>query len=355
MSFLKLLYWLGPWTPQERAPEDIERHPSSYRSRNEVQPLWIYRGKDSKWPLFLVPGIQHQGPADPRLDRFARVLAHAGYVVGVPALPTMIDLRMEVEVIEDVQQAFLGFAASFVARVAVFSISASSIAALHLGVVDRCRSSVSQIMLFGGYRYWSEALIFAMDGWVDADTQLQIDPLNLPVVLLNVIEGLPLSEGERAELYQAWHRFVCVVWENPNYTQKSAYQPVAEQLASALSPELCDLFLQGCSVKAGGIDLAKSAIQQCARDTDWLDPKPVLTQLQCPLHIAHGREDVVVPYTHAQQIAELVPQAKVYVTGLAHHAGVNGISHYLGQLPNLLLELVRSIGLLRAMARLWHH
>jgi hypothetical protein len=71
------------------------------------------------------------------------------------------------------------------------------------------------------------------------------------------------------------------------------------------------------------------------------------------LHVAHGRDDVVVPYTHAQKIAASTSSSRVYVTGLAHHAGVHGLKHYLTRLPKLFLEVIRSLGLLKAMANLW--
>ena len=82
-------------------------------------------------PLSLIPGIQHQGPDDPRLDRFARVLAHAGYVVGVPALPTMIDLRMEPELSRMCARHLCEFIVEQREDCSL-SISASSIAGLQL-------------------------------------------------------------------------------------------------------------------------------------------------------------------------------------------------------------------------------
>ena len=355
MSFLKLLYWLGPWTDQQRSPIGTERQRTLYRSRNNDHPLWVYRGHSSSYPLYLIPGIQHQGPDDPRLDRFARVLAHAGYVVGVPALPTMIELRMEPELLEDVYQSFLHFSNSCSGKVAVFSISASSIAGLQLGARTESAGRISQMMLFGGYSDWVEALTFAVDGHIDSQIKLKIDPLNLPVVMLNLIEAISVSEDDRKTLHQAWHRYVCEVWENPQYAQRSAYQPVAEQIALSLPSDLRALFLQGCSVRPGGAEWAKSLIRNCSKDTAWLDPLPALKQVKCPLHVAHGREDVVVPYTHAEVLVSHHPKAHIYVTGLAHHAGVHRFSHYIGQIPTLVFELVKGARLLRAISQLWRH
>ena len=159
--------------------DDQSRSPSGIKRENapsvETGPTYGCIEVNGQVTLFH-SWIQHQGPDDPRLDRFARVLAHAGYVVGVPALPTMIDLRMEPELLEDVRKAFMRFSSLSSGKIAVFSISASSIAGLQLGTRSETASLISQIMLFGGYSDWAEALTFALDGRIDSRTQLQIDP-----------------------------------------------------------------------------------------------------------------------------------------------------------------------------------
>jgi pimeloyl-ACP methyl ester carboxylesterase len=352
MSLFTLMYWLGPWTDQEKSPSNITREGHKYRSLVNDD-LWIYRGLKSRRPLFLIPGIQHLGPNDPRLDRFARVLAASGYVVGVPALPTMIGLRMEEALLEDTTEAFLSFSALFQCPSAVFSISASSIAALYLGAKTQTSKKISQMMLFGGFYHWAETLNYAITGKISKETSLRIDPLNLPVVLLNVIEDLPLSEKERPLLCDGWREFVEGVWEDPEFQHFDQYSEVALDIAKGIPKSLQSIFLMGCSVEKGGVEYAKTAITQCTRDTTWLDPVPLLQDLRCPLHIAHGREDGVVPYTDAKRIAKHVPSSHVYLTGLAHHAGVNKLGHYLWKLPQLFVELLRSISLVHAMSNLW--
>lgn len=352
MSLFTLMYWLGPWTDQEKYPSKVTREGHKYRSLVD-EDLWIYRGRKSRRPLFLIPGIQHLGPNDPRLDRFARVLAASGYIVGVPSLPTMIGLRMEEALLEDTTAAFLNFSALFQVPSAVFSVSASSIAALYLGAKARTSTKISQMMLFGGFYHWAETLNYAITGKISKETNRKVDPLNLPVVLLNVIEDLPLNEKERPLLSDGWRAFVEGVWEDPEFQHFDQYSEVALDISKRIPEPLHSIFLKGCSVEKGGVEYAKIGIAKCTRDTSWLDPVPLLQDLKCPLHIAHGREDGVVPYTDAKRIAKHVPNSHVYLTGLAHHAGVNKLSHYLWTLPQLFVELFRAISLVSAMSNLW--
>ena len=93
MSVFTLLRWLGPWMDQNRAPKGVKRE--DLQKKEEDFSIWVYSSQHVRGALYIVPGLHHEGPSDPRLDRFARVLAKAGIVVGVPFLPTSMSLRME--------------------------------------------------------------------------------------------------------------------------------------------------------------------------------------------------------------------------------------------------------------------
>ena len=79
----KLLYWLGPWVNQKRSPRGITRDSIVV---DEGFSMWIYSPRKTTGAMFVIPGIHYEGPADIRVDRFARVLADSGMVVGVPLI-----------------------------------------------------------------------------------------------------------------------------------------------------------------------------------------------------------------------------------------------------------------------------
>src|SRR5690554_1723584 len=96
---LQLGRWLGPWAGAEQAPEGVLRTSVFVEARAEGErpfEAWLYRPRRGR-PLgayLVAPGLHYAGPADPRMDRFLRVLASAGLVVLCPFLPDFTALRV---------------------------------------------------------------------------------------------------------------------------------------------------------------------------------------------------------------------------------------------------------------------
>src|SRR5688500_19035525 len=90
-SFATLARWLGPWTPDARAPVvDIEQLPVDDRF-----PARLYRPRGRAIGAFAIaPGVHYAGPDDPRMDRFSRVLAASGIVTLAPWLPDFVAMRV---------------------------------------------------------------------------------------------------------------------------------------------------------------------------------------------------------------------------------------------------------------------
>ena len=94
MNWKTLLWWLGPWCNQQKAPkivasEDftVSTEPSDFRFR-------VYSGSVRNGAVLVLPGLHPDGLDDDRMDRFCKVLARSGAVVGVPELPTMMQSVM---------------------------------------------------------------------------------------------------------------------------------------------------------------------------------------------------------------------------------------------------------------------
>ena len=79
-----------------------------------------------------------------------------------------------------------------------------------------------------------------------------------------------------------------------------------------------------------------------------------MQRVQIPLDISHGRDDFVVPYPQAEQLAKwsASSRTRVFVTGLYHHTGVVSLSRLLRQLLGLPREIWTSVRMVRALADL---
>ncbi len=339
MSLLKLLYWLGPWMDQKKEPSHIQREE---RCLDGVR-LWIYEPKKCTGTIFLLPGLHQDGPADPRLERFAKVLGAAGIRVGVPFLPTAQRLVMQSTLVTEAKDALRVFLKIISGPCGIFSISASSIAALQLAAADEFSPRIGGVMLFGGVSNWKEALLFAAKG-------RNRDPLNLPVIFLNLWSSMHRPVQDEDALLRAWYRFIHATWEKEEMRDQKDYEPVARRIAQTLTEADQEIFLMGCSIEDGGVRAIETALLDVQLDTRWLAPEPSLKQLSVPLHIAHGRDDAVVPW---QQAFALAKQARassaVYITGFYDHTGISASMQLLRMLPQLPRELYHSVRLLRAI------
>jgi hypothetical protein len=349
-----LLWWLGPWMDQTKSPQNIQLQ--KIPVANGEFELFVYRPKNkrSTGAIYVIPGLHYEGPEDLRLDRFARVLANSGMVVGVPSLPTMKKLIMTPRVWEENIEGFQVFLQQDLPiEPGVFSISAASIVALHLASHEFLGSKIRETLTFGGYIDWNEALMFSLDGKINEQIQIPVDPLGLPVIFLNMICQFPEIQDPRLFEEQLMS-FVERTWEKEEMQSKEVYEPIAQMLSKEIPLQDQTLFLQACAVEDGGKEKICKILQDGKYDSSWFDPHPFLQTIQTKITIAHGREDGVIPFTQAQILwQEIHPdkKSKFHVTGLYHHTGPVSLQRLVGSLLQLPVELWSSIGLVRSIAR----
>ena len=197
MNWKTLLWWLGPWCNQEKSPKSITTEEHFVSTNNDSFRFRIYSGAVRLGAVLVLPGLHPDGLDDRRVDRFCRVLAGSGAIVGVPELPTMTQSVMVPSLLEDTEAAVELFV-SYLSDVGqetlgVFCISASSIAGLHLATHPTWSSRVSRLHLFGGFADWMASLRFAMTGTivdVYPPEQIEVDPLSF-VVYMNLMQTFP--------------------------------------------------------------------------------------------------------------------------------------------------------------------
>lgn len=216
-SAAQLALWLGPWAG-DRTPVGVDRQEVELE-RTRGSRAYVYRGPRARGVYLVAPGLHYAGPDDPRLDRFCRVLARAGFVVVAPFLPDFLALRIAPTVTADLGEAF-AFARQLARAIgapkpAVFSISFGSRPAIELCASEAGRDA-SSLVLFGGFCDFDATVRFAVTGRAEHDgrrIEVPFDPLNGPVVVLNLLPYLDGVDG--CALAPALREMVVSTWGAP--------------------------------------------------------------------------------------------------------------------------------------------
>ncbi len=333
----RLIRWLGPWAGENALPRNVRRerwklgpHRSGAPRPGAPQPTSPAMEADVYWPLagarprgayLIAQGMHFLGPLDPRLARFCQILCSAGFVVIAPGLPSYLDLRFEERCADELE---------FAARAALdrlppeiglslFSISFGSWPAFQVA----SRVPIDALVCFGGYADFAEALRFCIRG-SDGDDSIAHDPLNAPVLFLNLLETLPGRPRDTARLEHAWRTMVFRTWGRAELKAADARAEIAESIARGLSADEQALFLKGCGLRPGGAELFDEALELAREGFLWADPRPAIERLRCPVAVAHGRDDDVIPWQHAERLRDLcsaVVPTQLFLTGMYGHTG----------------------------------
>lgn len=353
---LSLGRWLGPWTSASVVPGVTTREEIDVPARRDGdRPLraFVYRPPPSRPPtgaLLLLPGLHYLGPADPRMDRFARVLAASGIVAVAPHLPDYLALVPSPGVFRDAERsldALLALPGRPPGRPGVFSISFGSLPALHLAAARG--ADLGALVVFGGYADFMDTLRFCIRGRPGA----KHDPLNRPVVFMNLLPWLPGRPHDATALLAAWRRYVMATWGRPEMKEDGQWQAVARAVAEDLAPEERPLYFMGTGALPGGDALFDEALARARDDFAWLDPRPLVGGVRCPVHLVHGADDDVIPYEHALTLARALPPALlrgVHLTGLYGHTHGNGFGADIRAIPALAREVRTLVQMLSALA-----
>lgn len=351
----RLARWLGPWAPPDAAPTGVERRPIRVPSGSREFEAWVY--KDStrapQGSVLIVPGLHFAGPADPRFDRLSRVLAAAGYLVLSPFLPDYGELLVRPTVVEDAEaalDALLALPDRPKAKPGMFSISFGSMPALR--VASKRAADISRLVVFGGFASFRSTLAFALTG----DGERKNDPLNSPVVILNLLPYVDgVEEKDHETLASAFRAYCRASWNREESKIPALHRAIAERVADTLPEHLRDIFLVSARARPGVEDLARAALDRAGEEFSWVDPTPHLSSITCPVTLVHGREDDVIPYEEGVALERgLAGQnVELILTGLyGHSRGEGGLSRPLSRVGESAKEIASMTRILSAMARL---
>lgn len=338
-AIARLARWLGPWTAATSRPTGIVRRRLLLEAELPFD-AWLYEPRGAPLgALLLSPGLHYLGPADPRLDRFLAILADAGIRVLCPFLPELRSLCVGPALLEQTRAAFDALRSLGHARPGVFSISFGSYPAIHLAT----SRDVNALLLFGGYASFEDVIRFSLEG----EAGRAFDPLNRPVVFLNLLEHLDDLPADPEPLRAALVSFVRRTWGRPEMKRPEAYEPIARAMATRLPPDARELFLVGAGVAPGGTTRIRAALERGHASLAHLDPRSICSCIRAPVTIVHGKDDDVIPYTQAELLARAMPphvRTRVLLTGLYAHTG-----HGVLDLRSLAAEARTLVAILEAI------
>lgn len=330
---IRLARWLGPWADPQRAPvvEVREERVDELRVR-------LY-GRERGTPFLIAPGLHYAGPDDPRMDRFCRVLAAAGHLVVAPFVPDYLALVPGRGAIRDFARVFDALPRWTARKPVVFSISFGSLLALALAAERG--DAIERLVVFGGYADFGATMRYCLTG----DGR---DPLNQPVVLMNLLDHLAHDARHRGALEAGWRRYVEATWGRPELKARERFVAIAERLAPEVPEPVRELFLVGIGARPGAWELAEPALRAfCAAPAFALDPSPYLPRVRGRVELVHGADDDVIPFAQSHALAAGLTAAdvRVHITGLYGHTGAA-----MTRLAALPRELATMLRVLRAMA-----
>jgi pimeloyl-ACP methyl ester carboxylesterase len=266
--------------------------------------------------LVLVPGVTPAGKDDPRLVRFAQSLSRAGFLVLVPEIENLRDLKVgpgDITAIGDAVSYLAGFAK--VPEVGLVAISYAAGPALIVALEAPTRERVGVLAAVGGYYDIQGVITFFTTGYFrrqddSAWRQLQPNPYGKWIFLRSNLDRIA-DPRDRALLSAIAERRL----DDP--------QAEVADLAARLGSEgetVYDLLVNGDPERVGALI---AGLPDALRDDLWrLDPRSHdLGALSARLLLVHGREDRVIPFTESQRLDGALPegQAELYLVGsLAH-------------------------------------
>lgn len=309
-------------------PRGIERSEISLDAEREVR-AYVYRPKRPTGVYLVSPGLHYAGPGDPRMDRFCRVLAHAGFVVVAAFLPDFLDLVVAETTTRDLALAFDHACAiadaESLSGPAVFSISFGSRPAIELCASERGRRA-SALVLFGGFCDFDATVRFAITGRASHDGRaiaIAHDPLNAPVVHLNLLFAHDAGL-DHASLARAMRRMVHDTWGKTELKKGDARAPHAAAIARELGERERAFFLTACGLEGSAEELLEAGLARAGDHFRWADPRPFLAAVHPRVVIVHGRDDDVIPWSQALALEAALPPShprEVIFTGLYGHTG----------------------------------
>jgi pimeloyl-ACP methyl ester carboxylesterase len=300
--------------PREAAPQPAEVH---YRVDGREHVADLYRpSAPARAALVLVHGFTELGKDDPRLRRFAEILADARFLVLVPEIESLTRFNVSTGDIETIRDAVLFMAERTQpadAELGVAAISYSAGPAILAALETAARKHIAFILSIGGYYDLLQSIAFATTGFYREDGGWRYrEPATGGrwLLMLGHAHQMPDARDRRLLLRIAERKL-----DDP--------QADAAELTARLSDEGLAAYRLVSNRDPGRVPALIARLPAAMqREIAALDlSRYDLSRLRARLILLHGRNDPMIPPSQSEALAAAVPpgQAELFVVGgLAH-------------------------------------
>jgi acetyl esterase/lipase len=304
--------------PLKRLLYRIEVHTDQYPHGDEGQmPYKVYRpmARAVAPAIVLYHGATPYGEGHPALDQLARALAHVGLLVFVPRLP-----RLQAVLIDETNLHSMIIFYRFIQgdeRIVpgCISVAGTSFAGglLLKALIDPLMQHPppKAVLAYGSYCDLETTLRFVLTGRLEENgTETSVEPDRWAQVIFfyNYLNHIP-GDFDRQALAEVLDYYIQDQVEQGDAARDQLRIPerrIADLILTPGNPE--------------STALAEEVLQHARSVLQDLSPSNFHSQIQFPFWVLHGRNDLMVPYTEALALKQLLPgQVHMYVTNLYSH------------------------------------
>ena len=286
-------------------------------------------GMNSPLPGWVIlHGITRTGRAHPQLVRFTRTVAATGMVVIIPEVPEWRELNLKPQLaLPTVQCSIKALQENPMVQNRPYGLIGFSFSAPHalaLAAADEVRADIAGAVGFGGYCDLERTITFMFTGrhkYQGKSYKLMPDPYGPWIVAANYLTDVPGYE-EASDIADGLRRLAALSGESPGVDARDpCYDAAKAKEREKINPDRQSLFdffapLSGVQPDLAyaedlGHKLAKAAISAEPK----IQPFKALGEISCPLHVLHGRNDNLIPFTEGLRIKDTLPtQSHSYIT-----------------------------------------
>jgi predicted esterase len=281
-------------------------------------------------------GITRPGRAHEQLVRFTRAMAASGLMTIVPEVPEWRQLDLAPNLSSPTIKAAIaglrttGFARD--ERVGIIGFSFGAPHAIAAAGSPELRDEIAGVAGFGGYCSLESTFRFMMTGrheWRGREHFLAPDRYGRWIVAANYLTSVPEHE-DATDVAEALRELAMNAGDTGTPSWHPMYEPLIGQLRARVAEprrQLFDLFAPTADSPAdsGAAPALAEGLSAAARRVDpTIDPLGALACVSRPVHLLHGRNDHLIPFSEAHRLHAALPpksSARLTVTRLFGHSG----------------------------------